>query len=222
MGAGFMAFPMATRTESEVRLIACHECDALVRARPLEAGSTARCGRCGGLIARARHNSIERTLAFVMAGLVLFVLANVYPFMTFQLEGREQEATLLSGSIDLWKAGLPELGVLVFMTSVGFPALELLGLLYVLLPLRLEQRPARHFGPVFRLIQAIGPWGMLEVYLLGVLVAMVKLSEMATLVPGIAFWSFCALILTTTAASATLDAPLVWRQLGGERLEPGR
>ena len=202
---------------SKASLLACHECDALLMQRPLEPGAAARCPRCGGLLARARQNSLDRTLAFVFAGLVLFTLANVYPFMSFELEGREQESTLVTGSLELWRAGLPELGALVFLTSVGFPLLELLGLLYVLLPLRFERRPARHVGVVFRWIQQISPWGMLEVYLLGVLVAIVKLAEMATLVPGIAFWSFCGLILTTTAANASLDPPLVWKRLGDAR-----
>jgi len=207
----------ATTPEQTASLIACHECDALVRERPLRPGSVARCPRCGGLLHRARRNSIERTLAFALAGLVLFTLANVYPFMTFRLEGREQESNLVTGAIVLWQEGLPELGVLVFLTSVGFPALEIFGLLYVLAPLRVDRRPARHFGPVFRMILAIGPWGMLEVYMLGVLVAIVKLSEMATLTPGIAFWSFCALIVTTTAARATLAPEAVWRRLGAAR-----
>jgi len=198
-------------------LMACHECDALVRERALAPGSMARCRRCGGLLRRAKHESIERTLALVMAGLVLFTLANIYPFMTFQLEGREQESSLVSGAIVLWNEGLPELGVLVFLTSIGFPALYLLGLLYVLAPLHLEHRPARHFGPVFRMILAIGPWGMLEVYMLGVLVAIVKLSEMATLVPGVAFWSFCGLILVTTATNGALDPHVIWKKLGEAR-----
>jgi len=207
----------ATTPTNAAALIACHECDALLRERPLRPGSQARCPRCGGVLQRGRRNSIDRTLALVMAGLVLFTLANVYPFMTFRLEGREQQSSLVDGAITLWREGLPELGVLVFMTSVGFPLLELLGLLYVLLPLRLGQPPARHFGPVFRAILAIGPWGMLEVYMLGVLVAIVKLSEMATLTPGIAFWSFCGLIVATTAANAALDPITVWKRLEASR-----
>jgi paraquat-inducible protein A len=197
--------------------IACHECDALVRDRPLRPGSLARCPRCGGLLARGKKNSIDRTLALVLAGLVLFTLANVHPFMTFRLEGREQVSNLVSGALVLWNEGLPELGVLVFMTSIGFPALYLLGLLYVLAPLRLGQRPASHFGAVFRSILAIGPWGMLEVYMLGVLVAIVKLSEMATLKPGVAFWSFCALIVVTTATNAALDPATIWKRLEASR-----
>jgi len=203
----------ATTSGQTAPLIACHECDALVHDRPLPPGAVARCARCGGLLRRAKQNSIERTLAFTLAGLVLFTLANVYPFMTFQLEGREQVSNLVSGSIVLWREGLPELGVLVFLTSVGFPALQIFGLLYVLVPLRLERRPAGHFGPVFRVILSVGPWGMLEVYLLGVLVAIVKLSEMATLTPGVAFWSFCGLIVTATAANATLDPEVIWKKL---------
>jgi len=202
-----------TTPDPTAPLIACHECDALFRDRPLPPGGVARCARCGGLLRRAKQNSIERTLAFTLAGLILFILANVYPFMTFRLEGREQVSNLVSGSIVLWKEGLPELGALVFMTSIGFPALQIFGLLYVLAPLRLDRRPARHFGPVFRVILAVGPWGMLEVYLLGVLVAIVKLSEMAILTPGVAFWSFCGLIVTATAANASLDPDVIWKKL---------
>jgi len=206
----------AMQTES-ASLIACHECDTLARVRRLPPGSVARCPRCGGLLGRGKRDSIDRTLALVVAGLVLFTLANVYPFMTFQLEGREQESNLVSGAIVLWREGLQELGVLVFMTSIGFPALELLGLLYVLLPLRFHRRPARHFGPAFRFILSIGPWGMLEVYMLGVLVAIVKLSEMATLQPGVSFWSFCGLIVATTAARSALDPALIWSRLDEAR-----
>lgn len=206
----------AMQTET-APLVACHECDALARVPSLSPGSMARCPRCGGLLRRGKRNSIDRTLALVLAGLVLFTLANVYPFMTFKLEGREQVSSFVSGCLVLWKEGLPELGVLVFMTSIGFPALELFGLLYVLGPLRLGRRPARHFGPVFRMILAIGPWGMLEVFMLGVLVAIVKLSEMATIKPGLAFWSFSGLIVVTTAARAALDPVLIWRKLDAAR-----
>lgn len=209
-------------TAETSNLIACHECDALVRAGALRPGSVARCARCGGLLRRVKHDSIDRTLALTLAGVVLFTLANIYPFMTFQLEGRFQVSNLISGAIVLWEEGLQELGVLVFMTSIGFPALELLGLLYVLLPLRFGGRPPRNAGPVFRLIQSIGPWGMLEVYMLGILVAIVKLSEMATLKPGIAFYSFCGLIVTTTAANAALDPALIWKKLDAAGRRPSR
>jgi len=209
-------------TAATSTLIACHECDALVRTGPLRPGSAARCGRCGGLLRRVKHDSINRTLALTMAGVVLFILANVYPFMTFQLEGRVQVSSLVSGAIVLWDEGLQELGVLVFMTSIGFPAFELLGLLYVLLPLRIGGRPSPSAAQVFRMIQSLGPWGMLEVYMLGILVAIVKLSEMATLKPGVAFYSFCGLIVTTTAANAALDPGLIWSKLGAARAKSAR
>ena len=193
------------------RWIACHECDLLHERRPLAKGMSALCSRCGALLYQKRINSLERTLALSLTAAVFFVIANVYPFMSFALEGRVQNATLMDGATGLYQRGFPALAFLVFFASILAPALRIAALLYVLLPLSFGRQPSRLF-PAYRLIGAITPWSMLEVYMLGLLVAIVKLSEMATIEPGTAFYAFCLLILTSTAASSTFEPSLLWEE----------
>jgi len=199
-------------TASEHTLIACHDCDLLHRTHPLRYGERAKCSRCGALLYQKKRDSLDRTLMLSLAALILFVLANAYPFMTFKLSGRIQESHLITGVEELYVQGFMELSVLVLLTSILLPLVKILGTLYVLLPLKLNRRPWKA-PQIFRFIEALGPWVMMEVYLLGVIVAYVKLVDMATIVLGIALYSFAALIVLVAAAGMTLDPDEVWERL---------
>jgi len=199
-------------TEAEHALIACHECDLLLRQQTLPPGAKAICPRCGALLHQHKPNSIERALNLTLACLIFYVLTNVYPLLTFELQGREQRSTLFTGVVEMYRQDLQLLAGLVFLVGILAPLLKILGLLYVLLPLRLGRLPWR-LATVFRSATLLHPWAMLEVYLLGVLVAFVKLSSMATLIPGIAMFSLVALIFSMAAADAALDPHLIWAQL---------
>ncbi len=192
--------------------VACHDCDLLQRRRPLDYGEIARCARCAALLYQRKRNSRDRTLMLTLTGLVLLVLANSFPFMTFKLEGRVQENTLITGVLELYSAGRWELAALVFGASILAPCLKLLGMLYVLLSLTFDRQSGK-LAVVFRAIETLHPWAMMEVYMLGVFVAIVKLSQLATIVPGIALYSLAALILTNAAATAALDPSVVWKKL---------
>ncbi len=144
-----------------------------------------------------------------ITGVILFIIANVYPIMTFKLSGREQSSTLFEGSWELGNAGYWELALLVFLCSIMFPALRLGGMLYVLIPLNLGFRPPK-FGVVFRWLETLIPWAMMEVYMLGILVAIVKLADFATIVLGTALYAYVALIVITAWSGATLDPRAVW------------
>jgi paraquat-inducible protein A len=139
--------------------------------------------------------------------------------MTFKLEGREQLSTLLSGVMGLFRAGMWPLAVLVMCAASLFPLLKLLGNLCVLLPLRLGRAP-RVVARVFRWIEVIHPWAMMEVYLLGLIVAYVKLTDLARLELGIAVYAFVALIVVMIAADAALDPRQVWRRFGAQASTP--
>lgn len=200
----------------EHSLIACHDCDLLHRIRSLRHGERAKCSRCGALLYRRQRDSIHRTLMFTFTGLILFVLANVFPFMTFKLHGRVQESILISGVKELYEQGLWPLAILVLAMSIVFPLVKIGGWLYVLVPLQFKRR-AWKATATFRFVETLHPWAMMDVFLLGVLVAFVKLSDMAILVLGIAVYSFAALIVVMAAAGAALDSHEVW-----ERLESAR
>ena len=205
-------FPEPGRTGESPSLVACPDCDLLNRLDG-PAAATLLCARCGAVLHRHRPNSIDRTLALVMAALLLFTLANAFPFLAMQTGGLVQETTLLSGVHELWRQDLRLLAALVFCTCVLVPAAQLAGLLTILLPLRLGRRPPPGATRILRLVQAAAPWGMMEVFMLGILVALVKLGHMATIVPGVSVFSFAALIVVMAAALSTLDPALVWARL---------
>jgi len=197
-------------------LIACHECDLLHDIVALPDGASAKCLRCGTVLYQEKSNGIDRTLAYTVAGLVLFAFANAYPLMTFELEGRSQANRLISGVVGLFAQGMWELASLVLLTSILAPLVFLLGMLYVLLPLRLNRQPWM-LASVFRFMQKLRSWAMLEVYTLGILVAFVKLSDFGSVEPGIALYSFFLLIFALFAADLSLDPRDVWSRVEATR-----
>jgi paraquat-inducible protein A len=201
--------PKAMTTSS---LIACRECDRLHRRVHLPPRGVARCGRCGAELYRAKHRSLGQTLSLVITGLILMIIVNVYPLIYMTMEGRPQDATLMSGVRELVAQGLPPVALVVLITSLVGPLFELLGLLYVLLPLILGRRPWR-MAWVFRWVRRLEPWSMLEVFMLGILISASKLSADAEIMPGIALYALFALIFIMAAISASLDPEAVWRRM---------
>jgi len=195
-----------------VRLVACHDCDLLRRLPPLREGAAAYCDRCGALLRRRRRNSIERTLALTLAASVLLAVANYFPFLSFEMQGRITETTLASGVFDLWRQGVPEIAVLVGFTAVVAPFAQLALLLYVLLPVHLGRVPWQ-MPRMFRLLRRVQPWSMMEVFLVGILVAVTKLVDMAQVVPGLALWAFAGLIVVLAGALSSLDPEAVWERV---------
>jgi paraquat-inducible protein A len=193
-------------------LIACPACDLLHRRRPLRDGQKARCTRCGTTLYQQKRDSLDRTLAFTFASLVLFVMANSFTFMTLTIQGKSQENTLMSGVIQLFKWNMWEVATAVLLASIVIPAVKILGMLYVLVPLKLNRLPWK-LGPVLRWMETLKAWGMIEVYMLGVIVAVTKLAQLADFVPGIALFSFVALMIINTAAEASLDIRIAWDRI---------
>jgi len=194
-------------------LIACHECDALHRLQPLKRGERAHCLRCDALLYRDVSGRLDEILAFSIAALLLFAVANSYPFISLKLEGRVEENLLTAGIFSLWQAGQPGLAVLVALTSVIFPALTILGMLWLLVPLRFGMQ-APGTTTIYSLIQRIGPWTLLGVFMLGVFVAIVKLMALATVIPGLSMYAYVGLMLCTAAATARFDSSLLWPARG--------
>ncbi len=188
-------------------VVACHDCD-LLNQIPDGAENTVLCARCGGVLRRRhRPDSLERSLALTFAALILFVAAVSFPFLTMKSGGFFQETTLLTGIRELWKQELYGLATLVLLTCVLVPLAQMACLLYLLVPLQ-RGAPAPHAIRVCRLVRHTAPWGMLEIFMLGILVALVKLGKMATIFPGISVFAFGLLVLVLAAAFTTLDMHL--------------
>lgn len=191
---------------------ACHECDALQRAVPLQSGGMARCWRCGAVLYRRRRYGMDATLALTLAAAVLFVVANAFPLVGMEIQGQTHVTSLWGAVHSLWDQDVPLLALLVLVTTIVVPACDLGAILWLLVPLSLGRRPPGG-ALVLRALLAIRPWGMVEVFMLGVLVALVKLAHIASVLPGVALWSFGALIVLFAAAAATFDDDLAWAQI---------
>jgi paraquat-inducible protein A len=170
---------------------------------------TARCCRCGALLAKPKHDSLERTLVLAITGLILLVMANSFPFLGFKLHGQVQHTLLLTGIRQFYTSGMPWLALLVLFTSVIAPLAQLLALIYILLPLKFQRRSPGMFH-VFRWMQQLQPWSMMEVFMVGILVSMVKLAKTAQILPDVALFCFMALIFVLAACLASLDPHMVW------------
>ena len=202
---------------SETTYVACLECDLLHRKVNLPPDGEARCTRCGArLYQSARPHANERALALTLAASVLFVLANVFPILALEVQGVHSSTTLFGAVRSLWDEEARAVAALVFATTILVPAAELLGLIWVLAALR---RGSRAWGavPMLHFIESVKPWGMVEVFVLGVLVSLVKLAHIATVEAGVALFSFGALMALVAAAAAAFDADAAWMQLEASR-----
>jgi paraquat-inducible protein A len=192
-------------------LIACHDCDLIHHIKPLPAKGVALCTRCGAVLHRHKPNSLDRTLAFVVASLILFILANSFPFLGLKIGAQIRQTTLITGIHELYVQGMQIIAVLVLLTTVLVPLTQMICIFYILLPLKFG-RPSKRLPRVLRFLQAIQPWGMMEVFMVGILVSLVKLAKMAKVIPGISLYSFLALIFVLAAMTVSLDSHLIWKK----------
>jgi paraquat-inducible protein A len=193
-------------------LTACHECDLLQREPILSMRGVVRCRRCNSILFRYAPDTVDRGLAYTLGAAILFIIANMFPIVGLEVEGIAN-ATSLYGAVEtIWKNDMEGVAALVFVTTILIPAMEMSLILYVLLPLKLGQMP-QGLAPILRVLQLVRPWSMTQVFILGVLVALVKLQHLAHVVPGIALWSFGGLILLLTAAMASFNTHELWNMV---------
>lgn len=193
-------------------LTACHDCDLLFHKPHLQVGERAVCPRCGAQLFERKGNSIDHSLALNLTSLVLFVMANCNTLLTMKVGGKAQAGAVISGVQELLNQGFWAIALLVLTVSILAPLVKMLCLFYVLLPLRLGRRLPQA-TKLFRLYDNLHPWAMTEVYMLGILVAVVKLADLASLEPGIALYSFAALIVSMAATDASLETHEIWDSL---------
>jgi paraquat-inducible protein A len=165
---------------------------------------------------RNPKGGLDRPIALNLAALILLVLANAFPFLTLQISGREQTTTIIGASRALYEAGMGPLAVVVLITTLIGPALVIISSLYVLLGVRLGI-PLPMLRSILSWISHLQPWGMLDVFMLGVLVSSVKLAGMAHMVLGPALYAFAGLILVSAGAMAAFEPQLLWERLGMPR-----
>lgn len=200
---------MAPRTHN---LVACAECDALQREVPLPRRGIATCARCGAELYRDKPASLDNTLALVIAATVVYAFANAYPLITLDAAGITSSATLLQASTELARAGMTSVALLTFFTTIAMPVAQLAAMLYMLVPLRLGWVPA-HLHLAFRAQSWVRHWAMLEVFLVGALVSLVKLTQVAKIDAGIGIYAVGGYVLLIAAAVAAFEPRALWRRV---------
>jgi paraquat-inducible protein A len=193
-------------------LVACPHCDLLQTLPALASGGSARCGRCGVELARRREDAANRTLALALAAAILFVVANSVPMLGLTVVGREASTTVIGGVAHVWNDGRETVATLVFITAVLAPALQIGVMLAVVLAAR-RPRPPRWVGMLLRHHPTTRTWSMIEVMLLGVFVALIKIAELATVIPGLALGALVALVFVLAGMQASFDAREVWSRV---------
>lgn len=193
-------------------LIGCRDCGQLQRLPAVPAGGVVSCARCGAALYRRKPHGVERALALTAAGLILFVIANSFPFLVLEMRGQMTHVTLYGAAAAILNQGMPSIAVLVFATSVAAPLLLLTLLLAVLGPLWMGTVPP--FAPFLaRLFPRLTPWVMTEVFALSILVALVKLTNMADVILGISLYAIFGLMIILSATLSNLDLHDIWDRI---------
>jgi paraquat-inducible protein A len=191
---------------------ACPECDLLLNPSSPEIGDKAHCPRCGYLLQRPRKDSVERTLALSIAGLVLIFPANCLPLVGIKVLGNDNDGTLWTGVATLFDEGQWLVAVLVFLSSMLFPLTNIILALLISWYLHFN-RPHRYLAYWLRCLQHLEEWAMLEVYTLGIIVACVKLASMAELKFGFGLYAFVALLIINAMLVNSLDGYWFWQRI---------
>ncbi|GAB6407261.1 paraquat-inducible protein A [Pseudomonas sp. MHK4] len=192
----------------------------LLRKPELDHGEKALCPRCGYELYAHRYNVVQRSLALVIAALLLYIPANFLPIMQLNLLGQSSQDTVWSGVVALFDTGMQSVSVIVFLCSMAIPLLKLLCQLVVLLSIRFDV--GRSYGLLlYRIYHHLRDWGMLEVYLMGVLVAIVKLADMAAMTIGLGLACFIGLLLVQVLLEVVMSPHQIWQALSGEDAHAG-
>jgi len=189
--------------------VACPDCDLLQRIPPLPPGGKAGCARCGRFLAKQLPATHDRALALTVAAAIAFVVANTVPLMHLSVAGRFASTTIAGGAYQMWLQGQRITSVLVAFCAVLAPACYLLLMLTILLAARRSPVP-RWAGELLRWLHHLQVWSMLEVVMLGILVALIKIAQLATVDPGIGMYAFGAVVLLIPAIMVNFDAREIW------------
>jgi len=198
--------------EHSTELIACPQCDRLSELPSMREGQKALCRCCGAKVLDYKVNSLNRTCAIAIAGLILFYPALNLPLMGVSAVGLFHQASLLDCILLLVKTDYPLIALSLFLFTVALPIVKLSSALYIATAVK-HCKTSSTMLAFFRTYHYLDSWTMLHVFLLGIVVSMYKLVSLASLTIGVGFVAFCLLLVCSTAISLTLDHHLIWRKL---------
>ncbi|MGF1456146.1 MAG: paraquat-inducible protein A [Alphaproteobacteria bacterium] len=193
--------------------MACPVCDALWKRTTLASGERARCGRCHAVILTNKTRSAERTVALMIASLVLYAVAVAFPFMRMEEAGLSNEISIVDAVWVLWDNGMPGIAVVCACFILLFPLVRILLLLYLGGVLQAQRETGQSHALSFRFAQTIEPWTMAEIFMIGVIVSLVKVGAMADITLGPAFWAMGALIVLLAMGASAVCRDTIWQDI---------
>jgi len=184
----------------------CHLCFALnSEDEPL-------CWQCGGTLHGVATKSIQQTLALLFTSVLLFIPANFLPMMTTTYLANQTDSTILGGVILLWQHQSYLVAVIIFMASIVIPVGKIIALIWLCYAVQFKQlRTSKSGHRLYRIIDFIGRWSMIDVYVVAILVAMIQMGSFMSIQPGVAAIAFSGLVITTMFAAKTFEPRLLWR-----------
>lgn len=198
--------------DPQILILGCHACHQVHRYSEME-GSRAHagCGRCGARLHYRKPNSLSRSWAFLIAAAVLYIPANTYPIMKVVQLGQGTPDTILSGVARLIESGLWPLAVLVFAASVAIPILKIIAIAFLLTSVsgRSTIDPVARTR-LYRLVEVVGRWSMVDIFMVSILIALVRLGNLAEITPGVGAMAFASVVVLTMLSAMSFDPRLIW------------
>jgi paraquat-inducible protein A len=196
-----------------LKVIVCPVCAQQHQNARLEEDTAVRCARCGSVIFEDRRGSLSRALAFSLGALILYFPANIYPILSARKMGAYSESTIWQGVNGLFSAGYWGVAIIVFLASIIIPLMKLTVMIYLI---STHHRGGHERLKLFllRTMRIIGPWSMLDVFLVAILVALVKLGNLVTIKPEPGLVAFAAVVVLTIFASASFEPRSLWKREG--------
>jgi len=207
-----MSAPEYNVPVADTALTACPDCDLLQRLPDVPPGGAAHCPRCERELLRRPANSRERVLALTVAAAILWIVANSVPMLGLTVIGYQASTTVMGGAIHLWTHDQQVVAVLILFTAVVAPALQIGFLLAVSLGTGRVPAP-RWVGVMIRHQPTLVEWSMIEVMMIGVLVALIKIAELANVVPGLALYLLAGLIFVLAGMQSSIDRRAIWESV---------
>ena len=199
---------MSALTAADAGLLPCMTCGLLTRS---VSASAAACPRCGARLHLRKPASLLRSWTFLVTAMILYIPANVLPIMRTESIFDSQTDTILSGVVFLWTNGSWPLAIIVFVASIMVPLLKMLALLTLLIAVHRGVRKHCHdLTRLYRLLEIVGRWSMLDIYVVAILVTLVQLSVFATVTPAAGALAFGAVVVLTMLATMSFDPRLIW------------
>lgn len=214
-----MTTPASNQSRNLRRLRVCPECDLVIALPALRHGEAAECPRCRYTLEQRVSDSMQRVLAFASAGLLMLLFALPFTFASFKIRGVEQQIAVVQTASALFYDNEVLLALVVSLSIIIFPALFLAGISYLYLQISAGLVWSWQKS-LARLVMRLRPWMMADVFLIGVLVSLVKVSSMAEIGFGLSFWAFCLFVVLLLKTVTSIDVDRFWFAFAGEPDSP--